>query len=203
MKPVISLSSETYSTGEVPGGVGSVSGTVSYYDSQILALTGIGGASIELSGGAYILANTTTTSTEEPIGTFNLVDVPAGSYTLNVYAEGYDDYSQNIEVIVDADTVVDVVFLAEEPGGISGSVVDSGTTLAIEGATVSVELVSLIYSFDSFTETDTEGNFSIEQLPVGNYNLTVSADGYSFYSHAVEIAVTAGDTIEIGVIGLI
>jgi len=203
MKPVISLSSETYSTGEVPGGVGSVSGTVSYYDSQILALTGIGGASIELSGGAYIFANTTTTSTEEPIGEFSLLDVPAGSYTLNIYAEGYDDYSQNIEVIVDADTVVDVVFLAEEPGGISGSVVDSGTTLAIKGATVSVELVSLIYSFDSFTETDTEGNFSIEQLPVGNYNLTVSADGYSFYSHAVEIAVTAGDTIEIGVIGLI
>ena len=203
MKPVISLSSETYSTGEVPGGVGSVSGTVSYYDSQILALTGIGGASIELSGGAYIFANTTTTSTEEPIGTFNLVDVPAGSYTLNIYADGYDDYSQNIEVIVDTDTVVDVVFLAEEPGGISGSVVDSGTTLAIEGATVSVELVSVIYSFDSFTETDTKGNFSIEQLPVGNYNLTVSADGYSFYSHAVEIAVTAGDTIEIGVIELI
>lgn len=88
------------------------------------------------------------------------------------------------------------MFLAEEPEGISGSVVDSETKLAIEGATVSVELVSAIYSFNSFAETDVDGNFSIEQLPVGNYELTVSADGYIFYSHAVEIGVTAGTTTE-------
>lgn len=74
-------------------GVGSVSGSVSYYDSVNLALVEIGEANIELTGGAYIFVNTTTTSTVVPIGTFNLVDVPAGSYTLNVYADGYDDYS--------------------------------------------------------------------------------------------------------------
>ena len=205
MKPVISLSSETYSTGEVPGGVGSVSGSVSYYESGILALVGIGGANIELTGGAYIFANTTTTSTEEPIGIFSLVDVPAGSYTLNVYAEGYDDYSESVVVVNGENTVVDIVFLVEEPGGISGSVVDFITTLAIEGATVTVTLAGgSTYSFESSTETDTLGFFSIEQLPVGSYDLMVSADGYDEYNDTTPggIAVTTGVINNIGEIGL-
>jgi hypothetical protein len=108
--PVISVISETYSVEEFPEGVGSVSGTVSYYDNQIFALTGIGDADIELSGGEYIFANTTTTSMVQPVGTFNLVDIPAGSYTLNVYAEGYDDYSENVVVVNGENTVVDIVF---------------------------------------------------------------------------------------------
>ena len=174
---------------------------MSYYESTELDLIGIGGANIELTGGSYIFANTTTTSTEEPIGIFSLIDVPAGSYALNVYAEGFDDYSQNIEVIAGGDTVVDVVLLAEEPGGISGSVVDLGTTLAIEGATVSVELVSTIYNFESFTLTDADGNFSLEQLPVGSYDLTVSADTYDD-NDISGIAVTADAINDIGEIGL-
>jgi hypothetical protein len=203
MKPVISLSSETYSTGEVPGGVGSVSGSVSYYESGILALVGIGGANIELTGGAYIFANTTTTSEELGFeGTFSLENVPAGSYTLNVYTEGYDDYSESVVVVNGGNTVVDVVFLVEEPGGISGSVVDSGTTLAIEGATVTVTLAGgSTYSFESSTETDILGAFSLEQLPVGSYDLMVSADGYDDYNSS-GIAVTAGVINDIGEIGL-
>jgi len=70
-------------------------------------------------------------------------------------------------------------------------VVDSETE-DIEGATVSVKLVSTIYYFESSALTDGDGNFSLEQLPVGSYNLTVSAVGYIPYSHGVEIGVTAG-----------
>jgi hypothetical protein len=208
MKPVIHVTSETYSGGEeLPEGSGSVSGSVSYYESGNLALVGISGANIELTGGAYIFVNTTTTSEEPGLeGIFSLENVPAGSYILNVNAEGYGEYSESIEVMADADTAVDVVFLVEEPGGISGSVVDSVSKLAIEGETVTVTLSGgSTYSFDSFTETDTEGNFSIEQLPVGSYDLTVSADGYDDYNDATPggIAVTAGTTTDIGEIGLI
>lgn len=204
MKPVISLSSETYSTGEVPGGVGSVSGSVSYYESINLALVGIGGANIELTGGAYIFANTTATSTEEPIGAFNLADVPAGSYTLNVYTEGYDDYSESVVVANGENTVVDVVFLVEGPGGISGIVKEAGSeSTFIDEATVTVTLSGgSTYSFESSTETDSLGFFSIEQLPVGSYDLTVSAEGYDD-TNIFGIAVTTGVINDTGEIELI
>jgi hypothetical protein len=208
MKPVISVTSETYSEGEVfPEGSGSVSGSVSYYKSVegALVLAGKVGANIELTGGAYIFINTTTTS-EEPSfeGEFSLTNVPAGTYTLNVVAEGYDDYSESVVVTDGGNTVVDVVFLAEEPGGISGSVVILGTTSAIEGATVSVELDSGIYSFNSSALTDINGEFTIEQLPVGSYALTVSAEGYVEYNDVTPggIVVTAGGINDIGEIGL-
>jgi len=203
MKPVISLSSETYSTGEPPEGAGSVSGSVSYYESVNLALVGIGGVNIELAGGVYIFANTTTTSEELGFeGTFSLDNVPAGTYNLNVYADGYDDYSESIEVTAGPDTVVDVVFLVEEPGGISGTVVDSGTTLAIEGATVTVTLAGgSTYVFESSTETDSEGSFSIGQLPVGTYDLTASADTYDD-NNILGIAVTEDAINDIGEKGL-
>jgi len=73
---------------------------------------------------------------------------------------------------------VNVVFLSEEPGGISGSVVDLDNGELIEGATVSVSLSGGVYTFNSSTLTDEDGLFVIEQLPVGNYKLTVSADYY-------------------------
>ena len=200
MKPVISLSSETYSEEEFPEGLGSVSGIVSYYGGD-LGLIGIGGASVSLSGGAYIFANTTTTSGEEGSkGDFSLSNVPVGNYTLNVNADGFNDYSQSI-VVGEGVNAVNVVLSFEETGAISGSVVDSGTALAIEGVTVSVELDSVIYSFEGSTETGIEGTFSIEQLPVGIYDLIVSAIGY-VDSYISGITVTAGVINNIGVIVL-
>jgi len=208
MKPVISVTSETYSEGEeIPEGSGLVSGSVSYYESGESALVGIGGANIELTGGVYIFANTTTTSEEpDPEGDFLLDNVPAGTYTLNVVAEDYDAYSESVVVTNGGNTVVDVVFLTEEPGGISGIVKEAGSVSTfINGATVTVTLSGgSTYSFDSFTETDTAGSFSIEQLPVGSYDLTVSAEGYVEYNDLTPggIGVTAGGIIDVGIIEL-
>jgi hypothetical protein len=195
MKPVIHVTSETYSEGEeLPEGSGSVSGSVSYYgyDSEglELILVGIVGASVELTGGVYIFANTATTLED---GSVSLVNVPAGTYTLNVVAEGYDDYSESIEVIAGSDTEVNVVLLS---GGISGIVKEEGSeSTFIVGATVTV-ILSGGDIFNSSASTNESGEFVFEQLPVGFYTLTVSADGYSFYSHADEIEVIEGETTE-------
>ena len=203
MKPVIHLISETYSSEALPEVFGTVSGNVSYYDSLDLALTGIGEANIELTGGAYIFANTTTTDLE---GDFSLMNVPAGTYTLNVVADGYDNYSESgVTVTAGGDTPVDVVFLTEVPGSISGSVVIFGTTTAIEDATVTATLAgSSTYIFSSSVVTDIAGSFLIEQLPVGLYELSVSAVNFDVYEDTTPggISVTAGADTPIGIIGL-
>jgi hypothetical protein len=201
MKPVIHVTSETYSAGEVPEGVSKVFGTVSYYESDegVLALVGLGGANIELTGGTYVFVNTTVTL-EEPgsEGKFSLDNVPAGTYILNVYADGYDNYSESVVVVDEEDTEANVVLLS---GGISGSVVDSGDLSVIEGAMVSVELEGGIYTFNSSAVTNASGEFVIEQIPVGIYDLTVSATNYDT-SDIIQVTVTTGDIIEIGEIGL-
>jgi len=174
MKPVINVTSEIYSEEEVS--TGSVSGSVSYYQSGNFALTGIGGASVSLSGGEYIFVYNTTTSGD---GSFNFLgNVPIGNCVLNVYADDFDDYSESIIVGVGENTVVDVVLLAEEPGVISGIVVDSDGGDPIGEATVSVTLSSGVYTFNSSASTNENGEFMIEQLPVGIYDLTVSAINY-------------------------
>jgi len=200
LKPVIHMTSEIYLEEGFAEGLGSVYGTVSYYYSQDLELKGIGDAIVSLSGGEFIFVYYTTTSVEEDFeGTFSFLDnVPVGNCVLNVYADGFDDYSENIEVTASTDTVVDVVFLVEEPGGISGSVVDSVTESAIGGATVTVTLSGgSTYSFDSSADTNESGEFVFGQLPVGSYELTVSEDDYySAYLHAVEIEVIEDTTTE-------
>ncbi len=194
LKPVIHMTSETFPEDQVLSeGSGSVSGTVSYYDSKDLELTGIGGASVSLSGGEYIFVyDATTSEVEYFVGKFELDNVPVGNCVLNVYNSGFDEYSESIVVAKDENTVVDVVFLVETPGGISGIVKDLDSGNLIEGATVNVTLSGgSTYIFNSFTETNTEGSFSIEQLPVGIYDLIASATGYAS-SSVSGIPVTEG-----------
>ncbi len=199
LKPVISMVVETYlEEEELPEGSGSVSGTVSY-DGGDLGFIGIGGASVNLSGGEYIFNNTTLTF-EEPgsEGTFSLDNVPAGSYTLNVYADGFNEYSESIEVTAGENTEVNVILLFEETGAISGRVLDSENYLPINEANVTVILSSSIYTFESSIITGEDGLFSIDQLPVGTYTLNVSATGY-LDSGEYEIVVAEGETTYIDV----
>ena len=198
LKPVIHVTSETYSEEEeLPEGSGSVSGSVSYDDGDS-GLIGVGGASVSLSGGEYIFVYNTTTSGD---GSFNFLEnVPVGNCVLNVYADGFDDYFKSIVVKDGEDTVVDIILSFEETGVISGSVVDSETKSAIIGANATATFSGSAYTFEGSAVTD-DGEFDISQLPVGTYTLNVSTIGYENYA-AGGIAVTAGGINDIGVITL-
>ena len=199
MKPVIGLSSETYSTGDdLTELVGSVSGTVSHFvnNGGLLELEGIEGAEIELTGGAYLFDNTTTTSSD---GSYSLANVPAGTYTLHMGSVFGDDTVADVVVTAGADTAVDIVLSS---GGIAGVVKKEGSELLLEGAGVTVDLTG----GDSYTgtgSTDEFGEFLIEPLPVGYYNLTISLTGYDTYTDTGEtIQVVAGTVTDVGEIGL-
>jgi len=195
MKPVIGVESEIYSDGELPIGTGSVSGTVSYYDSESLELIMVGGANVSLTGGAYIFTNTTVTSEEVGSeGTFNLSNVPAGNYTLNVFADTFNDYYESILVNSGLNTEVNVILLDKEPGAISGSVIDSESEAPIGDASVSVTLTGGSWNFTTSVLTDGGGIFFIDQLPVGLYSIKVMAEDYEEYNESGIVVVEGSET---------
>ena len=203
LKPVIELSSETYSNEGFAEeiGFGSISGNVSAYISEegALVLTGIGGASIELTGGTYICTNTTTTLSEIGLeGNFSLDNVPSGSYTLNINAAGFDQYSENIEVTAGSNTDANIIFLS---GGVFGTVKETGSeSVFIEGAIAAFSLTGGDV-FNISTSADENGEFIIEQLPTGTYDLFISAEGYDDYSKT-GIILNIGEIIDLGLIEL-
>lgn len=77
--------------------------------------------------------------------------------------------------------------------------VNSKDGLPISGATVSVSLSSSEYIFTTSAVTNEQGLFTIDQLPVGTYILTVSADGYDEYTSEDRIEVTDGETTNINI----
>lgn len=106
LKPVIKVTSGTYPVGEFPEGSGSVSGSVSYYDSQN-TLTKIIGASVSftLYGGEYIF--TTSTETDQ-YGLFFIDQLPVGTYTLTASAEGYIDHTKDGIVVTEGAITGDI-----------------------------------------------------------------------------------------------
>ena len=64
-------------------------------------------------------------------------------------------------------------------GTISGTVTDAGTTDPIAGATVTDGTRS--------ATTDTNGNYTIYDVPEGTYTVTASADGYNSVSQSVVV----------------
>ncbi|MCB2200158.1 carboxypeptidase regulatory-like domain-containing protein [bacterium] len=78
----------------------------------------------------------------------------------------------------------------EPAGDITGTVTDIITEEPIAGALIELE------GDDSFTTaSDDEGIFGFQSIVAGDYTITISADGYGFYTDF--ITVTSGGLIEI------
>ncbi|MCH8310797.1 MAG: carboxypeptidase-like regulatory domain-containing protein [Chloroflexi bacterium] len=72
-------------------------------------------------------------------------------------------------------------------GTIAGKVTESGDNTAISGATIVVEGTSLSAT------TDSNGNYSVGNVPEGDYDVTASADGHVSET-MTDITVTANTT---------
>ena len=123
----------------------------------------VNGATVSLSPGGY----TTTTSTA---GTFSFADLSLGVYALSVTASGYEPWSGN-KTVISGINLQDVELTPlVETGSLSG-VVRSGATL-VNGATVSLSPGGYT------TTTSAAGTFSLADLSLGDYAISVTAAGY-------------------------
>ena len=148
---------------------GDVSGTVTDSGTN----DPIEGATITLDG------ETATTGAD---GTFAIDDVETGTYTATASAEGYEDASEDVTVEADTTTTVDFALteaVAPEFGDVAGTVTDGDTEDPIEGATITLN--------GETATTGADGTFAIDDVEVGEYTITASADGYAEASETVTV----------------
>jgi hypothetical protein len=119
-----------------------------------------------------------------PDGTYTLNKVPAGPATVTATLQGYQNGSQSVTAAAGSSTSVPTIQLAPtNPGAITGSVVDNART-GIAGATVTGTGLT--------TATDSNGAYTLANVPAGPVTLTASANGFQPASESV--TVTAGNT---------
>ena len=119
-------------------------------------------------------------------GYFSITNVPAGTYTMRTFWWNPTDYSsfeaKNSSVTVTSDNTTAVNFtLSYPPGGISGMVEQMGVGIfsfptPIGGANVTLKNISGPSSLFRETLTEPWGDFWFEDVPVGNYTVTVQAN---------------------------
>jgi hypothetical protein len=148
----------------------------------------------------------TTTASD---GSYALFGLPTGDYVVIVIAPGYArEYYDNVTASHEAE-IVQVTALHEasgidfkltEGGSISGHIYQSDGVTPIVGAEVFV--CPSKYRFDQgfWATTDANGSYTVENLYLGEYKVTVQAEGYvdrvKFYgdqygwNNALDVVVT-------------
>lgn len=152
LKPVIRASAVATS--------GIITGTVSPSGFQSMASVEVDGETIS----AYTDEN----------GVFALNGVPAGIYELTVTPDPSSGYAiatvEGVEVVNGEITDVGIIELVLLPGSIKGTVTNEGIT-----ATASIEVDGETVN----ANTNESGVFLLENVPVGTYTVTVSAEGFT------------------------
>ncbi len=144
----------------------------------------VGGATVRLTPtGALVNRVAPQTAQTDAAGAYALASVAPGEYLLRIEADGLARHTQYVTVSAGG-VVADAALAAPAP--LAGTVTASGGG-AIAGATVVVRDADAAPDDPGVTVvTDGAGQFLIDTLPAGTYDVVVLADGYA---HAAETVV--------------
>jgi len=124
---------------------------------------------------ASVTALGTAHSTAATAGNYDIIGIPAGSYSLQASASGYLSQTKTNQLIVSGATTT-VNFVLSPTGGIRGSIVDFWTGNGINNANVTLgQFGSDIGS----TLTNAAGDYEFTDLAPGYYDVSVAAAGYT------------------------
>jgi hypothetical protein len=150
------------------------------------------GAVVRLRTGATAAVVESTTTIAG--GAYTLTAVQAGEYNLNISATGYTTQTTAEFAVAEANIVRNIA-LAEVPPGVtvSGSVTNATTGAAIVGAVVRIRTGATAAVVES-TTTITGGAYTLTAVQAGEYNLNISATGFTTQTTA-EFAVAEANIV--------
>ncbi len=143
----------------------------------------IAGARVTATAGTTVRADVTT----DENGAYSF-DVPAGQYVITAVAPGYAPNSATVTVPSSETTTVNLFITRLPPGSISGRVVRR-----FGGAPEPGVLIELLFNdvvVDN-TTTDSEGNYSLPEVPPGTYVVRPSKTGFTFIPSERTITVNS------------
>jgi subtilisin family serine protease len=140
-------------------------------------------------GATVVLDGTNFKGTTNESGDYIITDIPIGKYQATASAEGYQSDSKEVNISNNTNTEKDFALQPLLTGTLTGAVTDASTSEPIAGARVVLDGTSF------GATTDNNGKYTIEDIPVGDYTATASADWYETQSANVSI-VENGDTVQ-------
>lgn len=156
--------------------------TTGYSISGIVTNNGSGLPGVLITAGAY----SAITGAD---GTYTITGMANGNYTLIASKTGVSFWPSEVSVTVNNSNVAGINFNTATGYSISGKVTHSG--LGLQGVTVNLAIGSTIITASATTGTD--GSFTINGVPNGNYSLTASKIGYSFYPSVLSVNVNGAN----------
>jgi len=178
---------------------GSISGTIRATTGNNTVGAGIPGAIVYLQSayGPAIPGRGTFSATTDSAGNYTIGGVEPGNYTLVAYATGYSRAVSNAGTVltVEGDVAVagaNLTLTQGSPGIITGSVTDVSGKPAV-GATVT--FTPSAGGTPQTVLTDTNGNYTLSNVPPGTYTGTAALNGATAASPSVN--VVSGQTITV------
>lgn len=156
--------------------------------------TAISGATINV----YKDNNLYLTETSDADGNYSM-ELPIGRYYIKITADGYIGFNSYATVVYDTNTYMETFLMIEgsedEKGIAKGKIVNSLTGFGTDGVNLSVvkDWNNTLENSEAIATatTDSSGYYSFE-LPLGNYTVIASKDGY--LSTSFNIIVQTGTT---------
>ncbi|HRH76387.1 MAG TPA: carboxypeptidase regulatory-like domain-containing protein [Cellvibrionaceae bacterium] len=145
-----------------------------------------------IAGAAVTVMNSSFSAVTDTNGKFLLNNLPIGPQTLIIQKEGYTPTS--VAVLIEKSKTIDAGKIAlgqaQSSVFINGRVFENTSQINIPAATISLNGAKVIS-----VKSGNDGTFEFINLPLGNYNFSISANGY----HAVNgtFTLAAGKNLQI------
>jgi len=151
------------------------------------------GARVAITGGPVTGRSDTTDAT----GLYEILSLPAGTYTLRASATGFAPQTRTTSIVVDTTTQLDFT-LTDQANQLLGSI--TGRVTQSDGTAISDVIVKVTAgpSTGQSVRSDDQGDYGVPDLPEGTYTLTFTHSGYST-STVTGIEVIAGRTTTLDV----